>query len=125
MRHPPGPGVIEERQRDRGLGLKRDLRWHPGLLPLRPKRWDERLPLLLADMAALQHLQWFYDNMFSFNTLHSQQPQTLAFALADSPVGLLAWNAQLMGETLDPDFILANVAIYWLTGTSGSSIRRY
>jgi epoxide hydrolase len=78
-----------------------------------------------TDMAALQHLQWFYENMFSFNTLHSQQPQTLAFALADSPVGLLAWNAQLMGETLDPDFILANVAIYWLTGTSGSSIRFY
>ena len=55
-----------------------------------------------ADYAALQKLQWFYENMFSFNTLHSQQPQTLAFALADSPVGLLAWNAQLMGESLDP-----------------------
>jgi epoxide hydrolase len=78
-----------------------------------------------TDMAALQHLQWFYDTKFSFNTLHSQQPQTLAFALADSPVGLLAWNAQLMDETLDPDFILANVATYWLTGTSGSSIRLY
>jgi epoxide hydrolase len=78
-----------------------------------------------ADLAALQHLQWFYDNKFSFNPLHSQQPQTLAFALADSPAGLLAWNAQLFGESLDPDFILANVAIYWLTGTSGSSIRFY
>ena len=55
-----------------------------------------------ADQAALGHLQWFYDNMFSFNTLHSQQPQTLAFALADSPAGLLAWNAQLFGESLDP-----------------------
>jgi pimeloyl-ACP methyl ester carboxylesterase len=77
------------------------------------------------DQAALKHLQWFYDNMFSFNTLHSQQPQTLAFALADSPVGLLAWNAQLFGESLDPDFVLANVAIYWLTGTSGSAIRFY
>jgi epoxide hydrolase len=77
------------------------------------------------DYAALQHLQWFYDNMFSFNTLHSQQPQTLAFALADSPVGLLAWNAQLMGENLDADFVIANTAIYWFTGTSGSAIRLY
>ncbi|NUO60504.1 MAG: alpha/beta fold hydrolase [Hamadaea sp.] len=77
------------------------------------------------DYAALQHLQWFYENMFSFNTLHSQQPQTLAFALADSPVGLLAWNAQLMGESLDADFVIANTAIYWLTGTSGSAIRFY
>lgn len=78
-----------------------------------------------ADQAALQHLQWFYSEMFSFNVLHSQQPQTLAYALADSPVGLLAWNAQLFGESLDPEFIVANVAIYWLTGTAGSSIRFY
>jgi epoxide hydrolase len=78
-----------------------------------------------ADQAALGHLQWFMDNKFAFNVLHSQQPQTLAFALADSPVGLLAWNAQLLGESLDPDFVLANVAIYWLTGTSGSAIRFY
>jgi epoxide hydrolase len=78
-----------------------------------------------ADLAAMQHLQWFYENKFSFNTVHSQQPQTLAFALADSPAGLLAWNSQLFGESLDPEFIVANVAIYWLTGTSGSSIRFY
>jgi pimeloyl-ACP methyl ester carboxylesterase len=78
-----------------------------------------------ADYAALQKLQWFYENMFSFNILHSQQPQTLAFALADSPVGLLAWNAQLMGENLDADFVIANTAIYWFTGTSGSAIRLY
>ncbi|MEU4248174.1 TIGR03086 family metal-binding protein [Amycolatopsis sp. NPDC026612] len=78
-----------------------------------------------ADQAALAHLQWFYENMFSFNTLHSQQPHTLAFALADSPLGLLAWNAQLFGESLDADFVLANVALYWLTRTGGSSIRFY
>ena len=78
-----------------------------------------------ADMAALKHLQWFYDNKFSFNVLHSQQPQTLAFAIADSPVGLLAWNSQLFGQSLDADFILANVAIYWFTRTSGSAIRFY
>ncbi|MGC4781886.1 epoxide hydrolase family protein [Micromonospora zamorensis] len=78
-----------------------------------------------ADQAALQHLQWFYENKFSFNQVHSQQPQTLAFALADSPVGLLAWNAQLFDESLDADFILANVALYWFTGTAASAIRFY
>lgn len=77
------------------------------------------------DGAALVKLQWFYENKFSFNTLHSQQPQTLAYALADSPVGLLGWNAQLFDDTLDPDFVIANVAIYWLTRTAGSSIRFY
>jgi hypothetical protein len=77
------------------------------------------------DMTGLAHLQWFYDNKMAFNTLHSQQPQTLAFALSDSPVGLLGWNAQLFGESLDADFVIGNVAIYWLTGTAGSSIRFY
>ncbi len=77
------------------------------------------------DMAAMQHLQWFYEHKFAFNTVHSQQPQTLAFALADSPAGLLAWNGQLFGDSLDAEFVVANVALYWLTGTSGSSIRFY
>ncbi|MET8120974.1 epoxide hydrolase [Micromonospora sp. NPDC005189] len=78
-----------------------------------------------ADQAALEHLQWFYENKFSFNQVHSQQPQTLAFALADSPVGLLAWNAQLFDESLDVEFVLANVALYWFTGTAASAIRFY
>ncbi len=78
-----------------------------------------------TDYAALERLKWFYENMFSFNAVQSQQPQTLAFALADSPTGLLAWNAQLMGESLDDDFVVANVAIYWLTGTAASAMRYY
>ncbi|MGF6882288.1 pimeloyl-ACP methyl ester carboxylesterase [Nocardia sp. GAS34] len=77
------------------------------------------------DAAALAHLQWFMDNKMAFNILHSQQPQTLAYALADSPLGLLGWNAQLFGESLDADFVIGNVAIYWLTGTAASAIRFY
>ncbi|OLT15771.1 epoxide hydrolase [Pseudonocardia sp. CNS-139] len=78
-----------------------------------------------ADHAALAHLQWFVDNKFAFNTLHSQQPQTVAFALADSPAGLLGWHLQLLGDTLSDDFVLGNVAIYWFTGTAASAIRFY
>ncbi len=82
------------------------------------------------DLAALKKLQWFMDNKFAFNQLISQQPQTLAHALADSPVGLLGWQLVLLGsdtmdQPLDDDFILTNVAIYWLTNTAGSSIRFY
>jgi pimeloyl-ACP methyl ester carboxylesterase len=83
------------------------------------------------DLAALGKLQWFMDNKFSFNQLHSQQPQTLAHALADSPVGQLGWHLQLMssdamGErTLDDDFILTNAMLYWVTNTAGSAIRFY
>ena len=70
-------------------------------------------------------LQWFYENKFSFNQVMSQQPQTIAYGLTDSPVALLAWNAQLFGEDLDADFVLTNVTLYWLTGTGGSAARLY
>jgi hypothetical protein len=77
------------------------------------------------DQAALGRLQWFQDTKSAFNVLCSQQPQTLAYALADSPLGLLAWNAQLFSATEDPEFVLANVATYWFTGTGSSAIRFY
>jgi epoxide hydrolase len=76
------------------------------------------------EMAALQHLQWFWETMSGFQKLQSTQPQTLAFALLDSPVGQLAWNAQLFKD-LDDDFILTNVMLYWLTGTAASAARFY
>jgi pimeloyl-ACP methyl ester carboxylesterase len=87
-------------------------------------------PAELADLTPreqqeLETLQWFYENKFSFNTLMAEQPQTLGFALLDSPVGLLAWNAQLLGEDLDSDFALTNVMLYWLTGTGASAARLY
>ena len=84
-----------------------------------------------GDSAAMARLQWFMAHKISFNQLHSQQPQTLAHALADSPVGLLGWNVQLMtasamgDKRLDEDFILTNVTLHWLTNTGGSSIRFY
>jgi hypothetical protein len=77
------------------------------------------------ELAALDVLKWFWEKKGAFNTLHSQQPQTLAHAISDSPVGLLAWNDQLLGDDLDDDFVLTNVALYWFTGTAGSSIRFY
>jgi pimeloyl-ACP methyl ester carboxylesterase len=85
----------------------------------------ELVDLTPEEQRQLETLQWFYENKFSFNTLMSQQPQTLAFALLDSPVGLLAWNAQLFGEDLDEEFILTNVMLYWLTRTSASAARFY
>jgi pimeloyl-ACP methyl ester carboxylesterase len=86
-------------------------------------------PAELADLTEEEQkematLQWFYTTKFSFNTLMSQQPQTLAFALLDSPVGLLAWNGQLL-EGLDRDFALTNVMLYWVTRTAASAARFY
>jgi pimeloyl-ACP methyl ester carboxylesterase len=78
-----------------------------------------------AEQEGLARLQWFYDNKMSFNMVHSQQPQTLSYGLFDSPAGLLGWNAQLLGEDLDADFVLTNTMFYWLTGTATSATRFY
>jgi epoxide hydrolase len=76
------------------------------------------------ELEGMKVLQWFWEEKGAFNTLHSQQPQTIAHALADSPAGLMAWNGQLLGE-LDDDTAITHVAIHWLTGTAGSAIRYY
>jgi pimeloyl-ACP methyl ester carboxylesterase len=81
--------------------------------------------LTADEQAGMDVLQWFWQQKGAFNALQSQQPQTLAHALSDSPAGLLGWNSQLFDEPLDDAFILANVALYWLTETAGTSIRHY
>jgi hypothetical protein len=85
----------------------------------------EFVGLTQDDMGRLEFLQYFNDHMSAFNKLQSTQPQTLAYALLDSPVGQLGWNSQLIGEGFDRDFILTNTMIYWLTATAGSSARLY
>jgi pimeloyl-ACP methyl ester carboxylesterase len=67
--------------------------------------------------------------------LQATRPQTLAYALTDSPVGQLAWIAEKFaewsdspgerGEAVARDDLLTNVMLYWLTGTAGSSARIY
>jgi len=81
--------------------------------------------LTTDEQSQLKVLQWFYENKFSFNVLMAQQPQTIGYALDDSAVGLLAWLAQLLGEELDPDFVITNVMTYWLTRTGSSAARLY
>jgi uncharacterized protein (TIGR03086 family) len=84
----------------------------------------EMADLSEEEQAALAHLGWFWENLGGFNVLQSQQPQTLAHALADSPAGLLGWNSQLMGD-VGTEFVVANAAVYWFTGTQGSALRMY
>ncbi len=78
------------------------------------------------DKAALQFLEQFTAaGGLAYNAYQSAQPQTLAYALQDSPAGWLAWVTQLFQRWLAPDDILTHASAYWLTNTIGSSIRRY
>jgi pimeloyl-ACP methyl ester carboxylesterase len=69
----------------------------------------------------------FVSDKSAYASLQSSRPQTLAFALSDSPVGQLAWIVEKFHEWVDPahpvsaDDLLTNVTIYWVTNTSGSS----
>jgi microsomal epoxide hydrolase len=66
---------------------------------------------------------------------HSTKPQTLAYGLNDSPVGLAAWIVEKFRTWSDcdgdverrfsKDDLLTNIMIYWVTETINSSIRMY
>ena len=71
----------------------------------------------------------------AYFALQASRPQTLAFALADSPAGQLAWIVERFEEWtdstvrpqggIDRDRILTDVMLYWLTNTAGSSAHFY
>jgi pimeloyl-ACP methyl ester carboxylesterase len=70
-----------------------------------------------------------------YGMIQSTRPQTLAYALTDSPVGQLAWIVEKFREwtdtpdrpedAVDRDQLLTNVSLYWFTATAGSSARLY
>ncbi|MDX1581022.1 MAG: epoxide hydrolase [Alphaproteobacteria bacterium] len=67
--------------------------------------------------------------------VHMLGPQTLAYALNDSPVGLLAWIMERrrawsgcdgdLENSFSKDFMLDLIMIYWLTESIGTSMRIY
>ncbi|MFD9516298.1 epoxide hydrolase family protein [Streptomyces sp. NPDC059979] len=80
-----------------------------------------------------QTMQNFNDGYLQCN---SKRPQTVAYALTDSPVGQLAWIVEKFKELTDPedglpedginrDRILTEVSLYWLTGTAASAAQVY
>jgi epoxide hydrolase len=64
-----------------------------------------------------------------YQIVHATRPQTVGYALTDSPAGLLAWLGDWLtrwsdpATALDDDTILTDVAIYWLTRTAASAAR--
>ena len=71
----------------------------------------------------------------SYATMMGTRPQTIGYALTDSPVGLLAWMLGHPGFSRwtysssdpekSPDEVLDEVTLYWLTNTATSSARLY
>jgi epoxide hydrolase len=108
MQQSPSPG--------RGRGCRSGLRSSWTGVRGRP---GARLNACQADQLGYLHIQ-------------ATRPQTLAYALHDSPAGQLAWivekfqawtdpAAELPTDAVDRDQLLTGVSVYWFTGAGASS----
>ncbi|UUU23243.1 epoxide hydrolase family protein [Streptomyces sp. DSM 40750] len=87
------------------------------------------------DRSRLSRLLAAEPEMSAYAKIQGTRPQTLAYALTDSPVGQLAWivekfkewtdNTDVPEDAVPRDRLLTNVMLYWLTATAGSSARHY
>jgi epoxide hydrolase len=109
---------------------------HVNFLPTAPSGDPAELDQLTeSDLARLQRASRYIQDQSGYMKLQSTRPQTLAYALTDSPVGQLAWIVERFKEWTDSDKVpedavardrlLTNATIYWLTATAGSSAQLY
>jgi pimeloyl-ACP methyl ester carboxylesterase len=93
------------------------------------------------ERAAAEQFATFRESGFGYFLEMATRPQTIGYALLDSPVALGAWlldhdtdsyykisRAFVDGEpagNLTRDHIVDNVTLYWLTGTGASAARSY
>lgn len=91
--------------------------------------------LSLQEQAALDDLAEHRKTGSGYSKQQSTKPQTLGYALADSPVGQCAWIIEKFHGWTDcdghpenavsRDVLLDNVLVYWLTNSAASSARLY
>jgi pimeloyl-ACP methyl ester carboxylesterase len=114
---------------------------HPGRLlgihlvpPLAPP--DRAAGNLTDDeRAALADLDERSRTGSGYSAVQGTRPQTIGYALTDSPAGLCAWIVEKLwawtdhsgdlGQVLSADQVLDNVTLHWLTATGASSARLY
>ena len=93
------------------------------------------------ERAALAAISTFRTSGSAYFLEQATRPQTIGYALLDSPVALAAWmldhdtdsyykisQAFLDGQpagNLTRDHVLDNITLYWLTGTGASAARSY
>jgi len=83
----------------------------------------------------LDQLRHFLKEETGYQWIQGTKPQTLAFALTDSPAGLAAWivekfhtwtdNDGRIESAVDRNRMLGNISLYWFTGCIGASFWPY
>ena len=88
-------------------------------------------PYTSRDHEGLKRSSWFLNDGSGYQREQSTRPQTLGYALADSPVGLLGWIYEKLHDWTDnypwtEDEILTWVSIYWFsTAGPAANLRIY
>ena len=94
-------------------------------------------PAGLSDVekAAFDKMNAFYTLGCGYSAMMATRPQTLGYALADSPVGNAAWmydkfaawtySGGVPERALTRDQMLDDITLYWLTNTPTSAARLY
>jgi pimeloyl-ACP methyl ester carboxylesterase len=100
-----------------------------------PSLGADSRPLSVAERAFLSDRDRWREEEGAYGHLQATRPQTLGYALADSPVGLLAWIVEKLRAWSDcggdlfarfpPDEVLAHATLYWVTGSMPSAMRLY
>jgi pimeloyl-ACP methyl ester carboxylesterase len=88
-----------------------------------------------AEKAAFGQLDAFYKKGCGYSGMMVTRPQTVGYALTDSPAGLAAWFYDKFADwtysggepekVLTRDEMLDDISLYWLTNTATSSARLY
>ena len=91
--------------------------------------------LSAKERGAFDQLEAFYRDNSAYAAMMNTRPQTIGYALVDSPVGMAAWMYEKISQwtysggdplkVLTRDEILDDLSLYWLTGTGASAARIY
>jgi pimeloyl-ACP methyl ester carboxylesterase len=97
-----------------------------------PNTFDSLTDTEQASLAALKRAQ---DHESGYSAEQSSKPQTIGYALVDSPAALCAWIAEKywswtdhdgdLDSVVSRDELLDTVMLYWLPATGASSARMY
>ena len=96
---------------------------------------EERAEATPAEQKMLDDAQRYDQQYAGYYKLQNTRPQSIGFALADSPVGLAAWIYALFQDVSDSggdpesvftlDRMIDDIMLYWLPNTGASSVRLY
>jgi pimeloyl-ACP methyl ester carboxylesterase len=104
----------------------------PPLAPPDPETFDDRTERERAALASLEHAA---ESESGYSQEQATRPETIGYALVDSPAALCAWIIEefqawtdcdgRLENVLTRDELLDNLMLYWLPRTGASSARLY